>query len=144
MKKILLALTMTGFIYVNAHAQTKPCSIYDQNYKVCDNSKGYTICGNLPSSCNTQEPGKANNKVVNTAKTSRSVYDINYPVCKNKDGYTICTDEELQKQMTNPEPVTNPASDPGQHAICNVIHNGILVSYYDKTSCNNAELECGK
>jgi hypothetical protein len=139
MKKIFIGLAITGFMNLNAHAQTKPCSVYDQNFKVCDNNKGYTICGDLPPSCNTQEPGKMNNTLSKVTKTTRSVYDINYPVCKNKDGYTICTDEELQKQMATPEPaVTNPE----ERTICNINHNGILVSYYDKTSCTDAEQEC--
>ena len=73
MKKILMALVMTGLTHLGAEAQTKNCEIiqtkvctkggdcykthYAENFKVCKNDHGYFICCETPEYFNSTHPG---------------------------------------------------------------------------------------
>ena len=75
MKKILMALTMTGLTYLSAEAQTnntKSCEVkqtqvcskgrdcyktkYAENFKVCKGNAGYFICCEAPNNANSTHP----------------------------------------------------------------------------------------
>ena len=79
MKKILIALAMSGFVYCSAEAQTdskKNCGVtsdqvcrrssgnsiscyktkYAENFKVCKNENGYFICCETPDGNNATHP----------------------------------------------------------------------------------------
>ncbi len=75
MKKILMALTMTGLTYLSAEAQTnntKSCEVkqtqvcskgrdcyntkYAENFKVCKCNAGYFICCETPNNANSTHP----------------------------------------------------------------------------------------
>ena len=77
MKKILMALAMTGFVYLSAEAQTenkKNCG--DKQDQVCRKSSGKGI------SC------------------YKTAYAENFKVCKNDNGYFICCEEPNQNNST--------------------------------------------
>jgi len=148
MKQILLGLILTGLVSINAHAQAKYCSKYDQNYRVCRNQNGYTVCGNLPASCNggsdavNNNAGNGNVPYAATypyrtpaSNVAHSKYDINYPICMHKDGYAICTEDEAMNQPATYAPDVYLDKAPGKSCGCTEEHNGILVSYNDYTTC---------
>ncbi len=94
MKKILIALAMSGFVYCSAEAQTdtkKNCGTtsnqvcsrssgnniscyktkYAENFKVCKNDNGYFICCETPDGNNATHP-------VNTAVAANEYRDDYY------------------------------------------------------------------
>ncbi len=107
MKKILIALAMSGFVYCSAEAQTdnkKNCETtsnqvcrrssgnniscyktkYAENFKVCKNENGYFIC------CETPDGGNATHPVNTTVAVNefRDDYNAGQPQYANQD-YTM-------------------------------------------------------
>ena len=76
MKKILMALAMTGFVYVSAEAQTVKKSCGTSENQVCRKSSG---------------------KGISCYKTK---YAENFKVCKGNSGYFICCEEPNQTNST--------------------------------------------
>jgi len=107
MKKILMALAMTGFTYFSAEAQTTQNEVcrrtpqngvscyktkYAENFKVCKGYYGYFICGETPSYANSTHPK----------------YQVYY---KTAPQYVMQDDYVLQSNNTpeNNTPATTPA-----------------------------------
>jgi len=78
MKKILMALTMTGFVYLSAEAQT-------ENKKYCG-VKSDQVCR------------KSSGNAISCYKTK---YAENFKVCKNDHGYYICCEEPDRNNSTH-------------------------------------------
>ena len=149
MKKILLGLALTGLIQLSAQAQAKYCSKYDQNFKVAKSENGYTINGQLPASCNGGSVATKGNvtptetypyTTSNATTGKHSKFDKNYPICMHKNGYTVCTEQEAMNQpATYAKPVYLNGDVPKKDCNCVEEHNGMTVSYNDRTICTNIQ-----
>lgn len=110
MKKILLALTILGFTYISADAQTttttrtmvkrqtvKTTSTsvdtpnYAKNYKVCKGKTTYYTCGDKPSVTKKTKLVKEPKTAV--AASNKDQFAQNYSVCKGKGDYHICNEQ---------------------------------------------------
>lgn len=108
MKKILIALSIAGFINYTASAQTRH-NQNDINYKVCRTNAGYKVCSGpynavrqnketrMPQPFNTHDP---QNDVIPLSK-GHNRYDVNYKVCKVDDKYEVCNPNEPVNQSTD-------------------------------------------
>lgn len=82
MKKILMALAMTGFAYFSAEAQTTQVACEKSQDKVCRKTKDGVSC-------------------------YKTKYAENFPVCKGAYGYFICCEAPNTTNSTFPEIMVN-------------------------------------
>ncbi len=76
MKKILMALAMTGFVYLSAEAQT------------------------VKSSCGTKQDRVCRKSSSNSVSCYKTKYAENFKVCKGNAGYYICCEEPNNSNST--------------------------------------------
>lgn len=86
MKKILLALAIISFGYINAGAQTKK-SVYDKNYPVCLTGTKYKVCPSPKTAAKQGRSVEVNNHEASLRMMDTTVhmgYSSNTPLFSNR------------------------------------------------------------
>jgi hypothetical protein len=142
MKKILIALSVAGFLSYTAGAQTTH-SRNDINYKVCRTNSGYKVCSGpynaVPKKYETRMPEQTNdpaenNDVIPLSK-GRGKYDVNYKVCRVDDQYQVCNPDEPVNQTTDPYNQYTSVNT-GNSASMRMMETGAHMGYTSKRRSN--------
>ena len=103
MKKLLVALSLTGLAFISAEAQTKTTTTrrvvkttdsvnYNKNYKVCNNKSKYYVCGTEPATAKTTKTNRTTS-VTKTKASSEAANAKNYKICKGSADYHVCDEQ---------------------------------------------------